>query len=96
MEEQKKGEQRRRSLQAYADKNNITGDPRMQHHAPCSTYFNEKIARRLEKGPESAIFNTFGYKCCGKERDLSVDRFYPRTPTKNSEQNPEQNPFGAP
>ena len=49
-------------------KNTVKGDPRSQHHASCSAYFNDEVMAFIENGPESAIFNTFGYKCCATER----------------------------
>lgn len=61
-------EQEERIRRSLRGKDNITSDPRSLHHAPCSKYFDNETKLMMENGPDSAIFKTFGYKCCASER----------------------------
>ena len=37
------------------------------HHGNCEQYFDAKLARMVEKGPEATIYRKFGYSsCCSK------------------------------
>ena len=44
----------------HYSKNSVTlTDPRDMHHAPCSHYFDEKMAHAIEHGPDAALYNDF-------------------------------------
>ena len=60
--------------QYRVNKNNITGNPQLGHHAPCNVYFNESTKKMVETGPESVIYRYFHYQsCCSKDYRWSTE-----------------------
>ena len=58
----------------YKSKDDLRGNPQKHHHAPCSAYFNDETKALLENGPESFIYQMFGYKgCCDIGRIAAME-----------------------
>lgn len=49
-------------------KNDPFGNPQLDHHSPCESYYDAETSSVIENGPDSVIYNAFGYTGCCKGR----------------------------
>merc|ERR1711957_1041412 len=76
-----------RRLVSY-EKDDPQNNSQLSHHSPCSTYFDEESATFIRNGPESFIYDYFGYEgCCLRGRNqtnVSLSREYDNVPKSDN------------
>lgn len=78
--EQLQEKRTKRKLREHQEKNDPIGNPQLSHHSKCSMYFDQDAADMVRSGPDSIIYDIFGYQhCCGRARTFNNEVVFPPT-----------------